>query len=114
MKKRADLAKEGFEKALGNMRELAEMVREVGDPLIGQKVPIDRLPDGRVVPMCSLFCAVAGGAREALRDLLANERDHPCTDAELADALADRGYAVARRTVAKYRAELRVLRRALR
>ena len=73
-----------------------------------------RLPDGRVVPMCSFFCAVAGGAREALRDLLANERDHPCTDAELADALADRGYAVARRTVAKYRAELRVLRRALR
>lgn len=73
-----------------------------------------RLPGGRVVAMSCLFAAAASGPREALRELLAEDSMGASTDAELVDALAGRGYAVARRTVAKYRAELGVARRALR
>ena len=71
-----------------------------------------RLPGGRVVPLSGLFCT-ADAPREALRDLLANER-RPLTDGQLAQALAARGHRVARRTVAKYRAQLGQPQRALR
>ena len=71
-----------------------------------------RLPGGRVVPLCDLFCT-ADASREALRALLANEH-RPLTDGQLAQALAARGHRVARRTVAKYRAQLGQPQRALR
>ena len=73
-----------------------------------------RLPHGRVVAMRCLFPAAAPGPREALRDLLSDQSTRAATDAQLADALAGRGYAVARRTVAKYRADLGVAPRAQR
>lgn len=63
-----------------------------------------RLPTGRVLALSELFGA-ADGAREALRALLLREQ-HPLTDAQLAEALSSDGHRVARRTVAKYRAQL--------
>ena len=71
-----------------------------------------RLPGGSVIPLSDLF-GVADGAREALRALLLSER-RPRTDTQLAEALAVRGHRVARRTVAKYRAQLGALQHALR
>jgi RNA polymerase sigma-54 factor len=66
-----------------------------------------RLPSGRIVP-CAIFFRPSLGAEEALASLVAGE-EHPRSDAELADALAARGFSVARRTVAKYRARLGIL-----
>jgi RNA polymerase sigma-54 factor len=63
-----------------------------------------RLPAGRVVALSELF-GVADSAREALRALLLREQ-HPLTDAQLAEELISNGHRVARRTVAKYRAQL--------
>lgn len=45
--------------------------------------------------------------KKVLRDLVDNEDKHnPLTDDELVDALSSKGYKVARRTIAKYRAQL--------
>lgn len=63
-----------------------------------------QLPSGRVLAISELFVS-GDDAREALRGLLDRE-PRPLTDAELAAALAARGHRVARRTVAKYRAQL--------
>jgi RNA polymerase sigma-54 factor len=65
-----------------------------------------------VIPMSELFCT-SDAPREALRGLLASERQ-PLTDGQLAQALAARGHRIARRTVAKYRAQLGQPQRALR
>ena len=62
-----------------------------------------RLPDGRVLALSAFFGA-DGGAKEALRELLATGPAR--SDRLLAEQLAARGHQVARRTVAKYRAEL--------
>lgn len=70
------------------------------------------LPCGRVVEMGELFARGDDG-REALRELLAQER-RPLTDGELVEALAARGHRLARRTVAKYRAQLGLARHTLR
>jgi RNA polymerase sigma-54 factor len=70
------------------------------------------LPSGQVVPLARFFDA-AGAPRDALAELLAREQ-HPKSDAELADDLADLGFVLARRTVAKYRERLGVLPSALR
>ncbi|GIH06915.1 hypothetical protein Rhe02_49820 [Rhizocola hellebori] len=62
------------------------------------------LPTGETVELASLF----GGSdalRQCLRELVAGE-SAPQSDTELARALAGRGHVVARRTIAKYRAEL--------
>jgi RNA polymerase sigma-54 factor len=71
-----------------------------------------QLPGGRVVAISELF-ARDDDRREALRLLLAGEQ-RALTDAELADALAARGHVLARRTVAKYRAQLGQARHNLR
>jgi RNA polymerase sigma-54 factor len=71
-----------------------------------------RLPAGRVIALSELF-GVADGAREALRALLLRE-EHPLTDAQLTQALVADGHRVARRTVAKYRAQLGQLQHARR
>jgi RNA polymerase sigma-54 factor len=75
----------------------------VGRAVRGRRVV---LPSGRIVPFGELF-PVSRGAREVLQALLADE-DRPLTDGELAQELSRRGHRVARRTVAKYRAELGV------
>lgn len=60
-----------------------------------------RCPDGRIVPLAELF----GGA-VAIKSELAALATQRLTDIQLCAALAARGFTVARRTVAKYRAEL--------
>jgi len=61
-----------------------------------------QLPNKRIIPLAAFFDRSLN-VRTVLKDLI--DREHrPLSDAELADLLAERGYPVARRTVAKYRA----------
>ncbi|HEY8201705.1 MAG TPA: hypothetical protein VII47_10150 [Actinomycetota bacterium] len=62
------------------------------------------LPCGRIIPLRQFF-EPARRTHELLRQLIAAET-HPLSDDALARALAAQGVDVARRTVAKYRAEL--------
>ena len=62
------------------------------------------LPSGRIVPMAAFYSA-SGGLADELRRIVAAE-DRPLSDEELAGRLRARGYAVARRTVTKYRLKL--------
>jgi RNA polymerase sigma-54 factor len=53
--------------------------------------------------------------KKVLRDLVDNEDKHnPLTDDDLVDALTEKGYKVARRTIAKYRAQLDIPKARLR
>jgi RNA polymerase sigma-54 factor len=71
-----------------------------------------QLPSGRIVPFADFFQSSLA-ARDALARLVTAE-ESPRSDAELARALADCGFTVARRTVAKYRERLGILPYALR
>ena len=71
--------------------------------------------DGQVFPLRSLFSTElpAGGSAEAARRQLrrfveAESPDRPLSDEALAQALAGVGFALSRRTVAKYRGELSI------
>jgi RNA polymerase sigma-54 factor len=66
------------------------------------------LPSGATTTLATFFGA-DDGARECLREIVAGE-SAPRSDADLARALAVRGHVVARRTIAKYRAELGIPR----
>jgi RNA polymerase sigma-54 factor len=70
------------------------------------------LPDGRLVAFGAFF-GTGLAARDALARIVAAE-PRPLSDGELADALARRGFHLARRTVAKYRDGLGILPQALR
>lgn len=68
-----------------------------------------------IFPLRSFFQAAAGGSEQVVRGTLqeelkrivdAEDGANPLSDEELMKALADRGFEVARRTVAKYRREL--------
>lgn len=59
------------------------------------------LPNGTLLPMSEFFVA-ARGVQDVLRELIVNEA-RPLSDEELARLLAEHGYPIARRTVAKYR-----------
>lgn len=59
------------------------------------------LPNGTLLPMSEFFVA-ARGVQDVLRELIVNE-PRPLSDDELARLLAEQGYPIARRTVAKYR-----------
>lgn len=60
-----------------------------------------QLPNRRIVPLSTFFDRNLN-VRTVLREIIANEK-HPLSDTELVDLLAERGFGVARRTVAKYR-----------
>jgi RNA polymerase sigma-54 factor len=62
------------------------------------------LPDQRLVPL-SRFFGTGGGVDHELRRLL-ESADDPLSDQHLADRLCAAGYPIARRTVAKRRAQL--------
>jgi RNA polymerase sigma-54 factor len=70
------------------------------------------LPSGEVIPFSNFFTASLS-IKDVIEELIANE-DAPLTDAEIADRLAQRGIHVARRTVAKYRMQLKILPSSLR
>lgn len=60
-----------------------------------------QLPNKKVVPLAKWFDRSLN-VRTALINIIAQERQ-PLSDTEIADLLADQGFIVARRTVAKYR-----------
>lgn len=65
------------------------------------------LPNGSLMPFADFFHA-ARPVQAVLRELVAQETD-PLSDSDLARLLTERGYPVARRTVAKYRDQLHIL-----
>ncbi|MCV0403021.1 MAG: RNA polymerase factor sigma-54 [Chloroflexi bacterium] len=67
------------------------------------------LPRGEVVPFSHFFTASLGIKDQIKRMIEAEDPRHPYSDQEIADALAEEGIALARRTVAKYRDELQIL-----
>jgi RNA polymerase sigma-54 factor len=60
-----------------------------------------QLPSGQIIPI-SLFFDRSLHIRTALKEIIANE-SKPLSDAVIAELLSERGYNIARRTVAKYR-----------
>ena len=64
------------------------------------------LPNKRVAPF-SIFFEANLPIKEALKDILTQET-RPLSDQRLTEVLAARGHQVARRTITKYREELRV------
>ena len=67
------------------------------------------IPTGQVVPFSHFFTASLGTKDHIKRMIEAEDARHPYSDQEIADALAEEGIALARRTVAKYRDELQIL-----
>ena len=67
------------------------------------------IPTGQVVPFSHFFTASLGTKDQIKRMIEAEDPRHPYSDQEIADALAEEGIALARRTVAKYRDELQIL-----
>ena len=65
------------------------------------------LPNGRIILMAKFFDRSLA-VRETVR-MIIDEETKPLTDDQVAAALRDYGYKVARRTVAKYRSMLRIL-----
>jgi RNA polymerase sigma-54 factor len=61
-----------------------------------------QMPNGRIIPLSNFFDRSLN-VRTLLRELI-DEEAHPLSDSELAEMLAEHGFQVARRTVAKYRA----------
>jgi RNA polymerase sigma-54 factor len=61
-----------------------------------------QLPNGRIIPLADFFDRSLS-ARIALKELI-NCEPRPLSDSELVHLMAERGFEVARRTVAKYRA----------
>jgi RNA polymerase sigma-54 factor len=70
------------------------------------------LPNGFTMPFGDFF-ASALGVQDVLRELISKETT-PLSDAELARLLREQGYRVARRTVAKYREQMKILPSTLR
>jgi RNA polymerase sigma-54 factor len=66
------------------------------------------LPNGRVVPLSDFFRA-ALPVHDVMKEIIEQEGGGRLTDREISDRLATRGYKVARRTVAKYRSQMRIL-----
>jgi len=67
------------------------------------------VPTGEVVPFSHFFTASLGIKDQIRRMIEAENTQNPYSDQEIADALAEEGVALARRTVAKYRDELQIL-----
>jgi RNA polymerase sigma-54 factor len=67
------------------------------------------IPSGEVVPFSHFFTASLGVKDQIRRMIAAEDTADPRSDQEIADALAEEGIVLARRTVAKYRDELQIL-----
>ncbi len=70
------------------------------------------LPSGEVIPFSNFFTASLS-VRDVIKEMIDDEKA-PLTDQEIAAELARQGIVVARRTVAKYREQLRILPSSLR
>ena len=60
------------------------------------------------MPLSDFFKA-ALPVQDVMREIIEEEGGSHLTDREISARLADRGYTVARRTVAKYRSQMRIL-----
>jgi RNA polymerase sigma-54 factor len=67
------------------------------------------LPDGKVVPF-SMFFTASLGVKDVIRNLIGEEDPRrPYSDREIVEKLKQEGIILARRTVAKYREEMKIL-----
>lgn len=68
------------------------------------------LPNRKVIPFSDFFTPSLS-VKDVIKELIEQEANagQPLSDMRIRDMLSDRGYRIARRTVAKYRAELRIL-----
>jgi RNA polymerase sigma-54 factor len=67
------------------------------------------VPSGEVVPFAHFFTASLS-VKDQIRAMIDREdTSHPLSDQQIAEALLADGVAIARRTVAKYREEMRIL-----
>ncbi len=71
-----------------------------------------QLPNRSVIPFSHFFTASLN-VKDVLQELVDNEKT-PLTDQELVELLSERGFEVARRTVAKYRNQMNILPSTLR
>lgn len=71
-----------------------------------------QLPSKAIVPFSHFFTASLS-VKDVIQELVGNEK-MPLTDQDIVEALTSRGFEVARRTVAKYRAQLGILPSTLR
>jgi RNA polymerase sigma-54 factor len=70
------------------------------------------LPDGEVIPF-SHFFTPSLSIKDVIKEMIERE-GRPLTDAQIAERLHEKGIAIARRTVAKYRMQLDILPSSLR
>ncbi len=70
------------------------------------------IPSGRVIPFSDFFTP-ALNVKDVIKELIDGEKA-PLTDQEIMERLAEHGYHIARRTVAKYRDQLGILPSSLR
>jgi RNA polymerase sigma-54 factor len=67
------------------------------------------IPSGEVVPFSHFFTASLGVKDQIRKMIEAEDASNPYSDQEIAERLLADGVAIARRTVAKYRDELKIL-----
>jgi len=83
-------------------KDISTISRAIADKYI-------QIPTGELVSFDQFF-GTSLGVKGAVRELLLNETpDKPLSDHEIANILRSRGFKVARRTIAKYRAQMRFL-----
>ena len=71
-----------------------------------------QLPSHKIVPF-STFFTPSLSVKDVIQELVSNEKE-PLTDQELVEMLQERGFEIARRTIAKYRNQLGILPSTLR
>jgi RNA polymerase sigma-54 factor len=107
---------EFLERGIQSLRPLTRA--EVGERIGMHESTVSRatagkfvlLPSGQVVPFAMFFTASLG-TKDVIKDIIdAEDRGRPFSDQEIVEKLADKhGIKLARRTVAKYREELKIL-----
>jgi RNA polymerase sigma-54 factor len=111
-----DCQLEFLERGIQSLRPLTRA--EVGERIGMHESTVSRatagkfvlLPSGQVVPFAMFFTASLG-TKDVIKDIIdAEDRGRPFSDQEIVEKLADKhGIKLARRTVAKYREELKIL-----
>lgn len=103
----------------GGVRELRPLTRAIVAQQVGvHESTVSRatankyvmLPSRKVIPFSDFFTPSLS-IKDVIKELIVQERarNHPLTDREICSRLLQQGIRIARRTVAKYRAELGIL-----
>ncbi len=100
----------------GGVRELRPLTRAIVAQQVGvHESTVSRatankfvmLPNRRVIAFSDFFTPSLS-VKDVIKEMIGNERE-PLTDRQICDMLGNTGIRIARRTVAKYRAELNIL-----